>query len=834
MIRFKCSSCSFERDIADQYAGKKVLCPKCKTPNLIANQPSQPQKPVNLIKFNCPLCHKKLAVPAGFAGRRVKCNGCSHTFAVPAEQPPPENVFANAQNLLNMEKQAKAVDMPELEKMPRVSAADEPKEKKSEKVLPETKKQEEKLPVYEILQDFKDKLQVDAEAEIIEIEQRIGTRWVLILGVITVIVGVIFFLKYAYDNNWIGPLGRVVIVAAAGLAALCAGEITRRRGYEIVAKAMTALGFAMLYAADFTAYRFYELIGPPSAFILAILVTLGAVIYAVGLDEILIAVLFLIGGFLTPLIVSTGDNLPIPLFSYVLILGAATMLCACYRKWRVVNLIAFVGTFILYGGWFENFFRSQLAVTDKAPEQIAIAISWLWGFFIIYMVLPLLNDLVRKAKAQKEDVLLILSNAAVTYYYLWTILYTRYRDELALCSLGLCISHLVIRGIVSKRCKEDSALKLALLAAGLFFLTIAIPLYLNMYAVAIAWAAEAVILTLIGIRYRSVFMQICAGVAFVLSVFQLIFKLPMHHSEFVLVWNPAFGSWLFVVLAAVIFHILYRKNKWVTEYNKGIVSQIYYSAACLLLMLTLSMEWFCHCTYNIAGNNTGQTFLINGLMLLFTLFTVLFVARPVCPAGVFCRFIAVIFAFAGSVFTIYGLTRSYHGSFVIFANINFAFAVLFVAGLFAASWILKQTTEQNNAGIIFSYLFLIAAIFVLFILLNEEIYLYWYCGNKYSGKAAANWEFLANMYMSIAWAIYAAVLMVAGFWRKTALLRYISLGLFGVLLFKVFILDMRTVKSVYRIAAFLATGITLVGISYLYQFLKKKGFFETVLNDNKL
>ena len=68
--------------------------------------------------------------------------------------------------------------------------------------------------------------------------------------------------------------------------------------------------------------------------------------------------------------------------------------------------------------------------------------------------------------------------------------------------------------------------------------------------------------------------------------------------------------------------------------------------------------------------------------------------------------------------------------------------------------------------------------------------------------------------------------MVTGFWRKAKMLRFIALALFALLLAKVFILDMGTVKSVYRIAAFLATGITLVGVSYLYQYLKNKGFFE--------
>ncbi len=82
------------------------------------------------------------------------------------------------------------------------------------------------------------------------------------------------------------------------------------------------------------------------------------------------------------------------------------------------------------------------------------------------------------------------------------------------------------------------------------------------------------------------------------------------------------------------------------------------------------------------------------------------------------------------------------------------------------------------------------------------------------------------MYISVMWAIYGAVLMILGFAKKIVTLRYIAIGLFGLLLVKIFIWDTRKIESVYRIAAFLATGITLVGISYVYQFGKKKGFFE--------
>ena len=120
------------------------------------------------------------------------------------------------------------------------------------------------------------------------------------------------------------------------------------------------------------------------------------------------------------------------------------------------------------------------------------------------------------------------------------------------------------------------------------------------------------------------------------------------------------------------------------------------------------------------------------------------------------------------------------------------------------------------------------ALGLLWILLTQEIWYFWHCLDRYR-TPTANWQFIAHMCISITWAIYAIVLMVAGFWKRIRLLRYAALGLFVLLLGKIFIVDTRNVSSLYRIAGFLATGIALVGVSYLYQYLKKQGFFEGML-----
>ena len=667
------------------------------------------------------------------------------------------------------------------------------------------------------------------------LEQRIGTRWILIAGVIAVIFSVGFFLKYAYDNEWIGPLGRVVIAAIAGLVALAVGEVTRRRGYGIVAKGVTALGFAILYAAVFSARAYYELIDTTPAFALAILVTAAAMLYAVSLNEIVVAFLSLLGGFLTPVLVSTGENRPIALFTYTLILGVGAMLCALYRKWRAVNVLAFVGTFVLYTGWFEKFYRPAMKTAEGAPEQIAIALVWLGVFLAVYLILPLLYELVKKVKAKKEDVILVLANAAVVFYYLWVILFAENRQGLAFCAIGMCVAHLAMMSVVAKRCIDDLDLRLVLLAIGLFFLTIAIPLYLKMYAIAMAWAVEGVILAVIGLRYRSIWTQVGAAVALLLGFAQLLHRLPMHTMAFTPVFNKAFGTWCFVAGALLVCYIIYRRTSRLAESERGQIAQFLYAATVLLLMAAVAMEWWWHCDYNIAENAVGKRDFIRGMVIMFTVFPLLFLIRPICPPGIASKIISMILAGIGAIITMVAFSEVYIDSFRIFVNVDFAIVLLFVAGLFAGGILLKRAAhEEYNA--VFATIFTLAAIFVLWILLTEQIYLYWYCRNRFAEEAEkiANWRFLSHMYISVTWAVYGAALMVAGFWRKVPLLRYIALGLFVLLLAKVFILDTSTVKSVYRIAAFLATGITLVGVSYLYQFLRKKGFFDAMLEEKSV
>ncbi len=661
---------------------------------------------------------------------------------------------------------------------------------------------------------------VTTNAQAVSLEQRIGTRWVLVAGVVTMVFAVGFFLKHAYENQWIGPWGRVAVAGLGGLAALAIGEVTRRRGYDFVAKGVTAMGFAILYATVFAAHRWYGLIGPVPAYVLAIGVTVVAMFYAVVLDEVAIALLSLAAGYLTPIMLSTGENLPNPLFAYVLILSAGAMLCAYWRKWSPVNILAFLGTFLLYTAWFERFYRPAMDVRWP-PPQLGVATSWLAVFFLVFLILPVLHTLIRQVKSQVQDTLLVLASAAVVFYYLWTMLTDGRRDWLALSSVVMGAAYLGLMGLATLRCRADGDLRNALLIAGVAFLSLAVPLHFQANAVPVTWAVEAVALAAIGLRYRNNLVQAAAGAVLAMAIGKLLVELPLHAAPFRPILNGAFGVWCFVAAAAIACHALYRFNSRVDPTLRQTVAQVAYTAGLLLLMAAIGIELWSHEDVNQPAG--GTEFFLRQMPLVFAAFILLFAARPLCPRGRACRAVAAALAFVGSL----SLAMMYKGvrddAPVLFLNSGFVRSLALVAAVFAAACLLRRAERESEEPPELPMPVAMAAILALWVVMTEEV---WF--HHAAHRATGPWRVLAQMYISVLWAVYATVLMVAGFWKRVRPLRYVSLGIFLLLLAKIFLVDTRTVETIYRIAGFLVTGLTLVGVSYLYQYLKRKGFFEAI------
>ena len=643
------------------------------------------------------------------------------------------------------------------------------------------------------------------------LEVMLGTKWMAIAGAIAMTIGAIVALKYMYDNAMIGALGRTIIVACWGVVGIIVGHLTRVRGYDIAAKSVTALGFGLLYAADFAAFGLYKLIGAEPAFGLAILITAGALLYAALLNEMVMAFLAMLGGYLSPVLLSTGQNKPNALFGYVTILSAGVMAAAIWRKWRSVNALAFAGTAILYIAWFWKYY---------SPDQLPEATTWLAIFFVIFLTLPLIYELSKRKHAKREDVWLILTNAMFTFAYLGAILFNDHRNWMAFSAAMMSVAHFAMMAVVHKRTTDDKTLKALLFLIALALLTAAMALYLKMHYLTIAYFTEAVVLTAMAIRYNSITARVSAIVVSAIAAIAMIKNLPLHHGQFTAVFNPDFGTWIFGAAAFYFCQFLHRKHK---DALSQWLAHTYFCAAMLILVFASEMEWYYYTSH------MPEPLYLKGVLLGLMLFGVITLLPKFSPPGNMPVALSGLLTAASVLFSLGWIIDLGRGSQYVYLNQGFAFAILPVISLAVFGYLTgkRDSLDDDSRRKIKSGSYL-AIIFFVWLLLTKEMYQYWqYWQYTPRGFEIADRYGLdkGQMWISMIWAVYSAAILALGLRLKLVSLRYVAMGFITLTVLKVFLFDTRKLEGLYQIATFIMLGAVLIALSYLYHHLRKRGFF---------
>jgi uncharacterized membrane protein len=629
-----------------------------------------------------------------------------------------------------------------------------------------------------------------------------------------------FFVKFAYDNWSIGPVGRIAVCAGAGLFGLLAGEITRRLGYDFTAKGTTAIGFGLLYTAVFAGYRLYGLLPGGWSFAAAIIITAAAAVYAAVLNEQLIGLLSLAGGFLTPLLVSTGENLPNQLFGYLFIISGGMMICSYIRKWRLIDAAAFAGVVILYTGWFEKYYY-----TWQVSESVRIftALGWYGLFFALFTLRSVSEPLLKKYKAHPLHLCVIAINAVYACYILHEVLYDDYRMVFGHAVMGLAVLHAGFMISAYRRCREDWVFIDVLLAVVLFYPTLAVSVYLDGSYWSLAWSVEFAVLAVMSMRIKRLVMYVASGCVLILSWSILWFDyVPLHRGSFRAFANEGFINWAFLGVCMLLVQGFYRAGARERKDVFYRLAGVLYATGLCLLGLVCSVEWYQHCWYNLS--DAEGSFYLTGQLLIVIFGVGAFSVRPVSVDRGVCLLLLGIWSVIGTVFAVVYGAFGYEREFWLFVNPEFGVSLLLGVSFLAGSFSLTKGWHSSGAKAMSKALTFLGILY-LWVLVSEQIYIWFYCRGEY-GEGPEQWFSAGHMYVSVYWAFYAVVLMTAGFILKLKMLRYISLGIFGCLLFKILVVDMQEIESVYRILAFVITGVVLVGVSFGYQHLKKKGYFE--------
>ena len=328
-------------------------------------------------------------------------------------------------------------------------------------------------------------------------------------GALALILAVGFFLKYAFDNDWLNETARVILGGAAGMLLIAGGYRFHRRQLSVFSQGLTGAGVAILYLSIYAAFDFYHLVPQPIAFFLMALVTAAALLIALYYDARAIALLGWAGGFLTPLLLVTTELNTLGLFVYLTLLDAGLIaILVRRRRWRLLELLAVAATYGIYLTWS---FRADL------PEGLGTALAFLTLWWMLFAGTNLLRSVTGDPVNRWWRRAAIAIN--VLGYYVMLMRLTQHTEGLwdfigvqfqyaqnaSVYSTGVvtAVLSLVYFGLTAWVVRRtDDRPAAAEHATGAVLLAVLAPMsFFFSYGVIIAWALEAFALFWFGVHY---------------------------------------------------------------------------------------------------------------------------------------------------------------------------------------------------------------------------------------------------------------------------------------------------------------------------------------------
>jgi uncharacterized membrane protein len=375
------------------------------------------------------------------------------------------------------------------------------------------------------------------------LENRIGSQLFNRIGILAVLIGMAWFLKLAIDNHWIGPAGRVIIGLIAGAGLIAWSERFRGKGYAAFSYSLNAIGSGILYLSLWASFSLFHLVPASAAFAAMILVTAFNGFLCWLQNSELLALYAIVGGFSTPLLLSTGENHEVTLFGYLLILNLAALLLLALRPWSRLLLGAFLGTVLFFIGWWLSFYSNM---------QFGTTAFFLAAFFLLFAFAPRLirsHALEENASIGFGDtlalVLLPLANAVFGFLGFYALLAsagdTAVEPWLAVAFAAFYLLMLRLPTVGALRAGPP-ALSALHLTAAVVFLTIAIPLKAHGRWITIGWLVEGAAILWLSRRIESALLRVLALLALALGLIALVTLNPQASTT--ILFNERFGTYL--------------------------------------------------------------------------------------------------------------------------------------------------------------------------------------------------------------------------------------------------------------------------------------------------
>lgn len=626
------------------------------------------------------------------------------------------------------------------------------------------------------------------------LEFMMGGRAAAFAGIAILVTGIAFLVGYAIQNSWIGPGTRVVLGLIAGGVLVGIGHFVGLKDKKLIlfSRVLTGGGSALFYFSVFSAYAFYQLIGPIAAgaglFASALAVFGLSMVYAAQS----VAVLGVLGAFVTPLLI--GGDLDAGVFPlvYVALVNVPVILLGVRRKWQGLYNLSFVFTVAHYLIWMEWVGDGELW------SGLGFAVL----FFLQYAALGLLKLRCEQHVAGRTLDMVRLVSASMlllgAVYYLLDD--AGHNNWVGGAFLIMALLHMALAQFSFKVLTRFNSEILAFLAGGLIFATLALPAQLDGEWVSLGWAIEGAVLAWFAGRVKSRVLQGGALVLGLIGMMKgLLFDVSLYNDPPTLFLNARF----LVGLASAV--LLGVQGKLAERFpDEDEISARWQDSLWWIAVIGAVGIFFAD-TFWTMGTDDGFSWLITSVMLMATGAAVVLLAPRKSTVTRLGAVLLLLVPFKLLIVDAWvGLDiGGYHMTPLANAVIWVQLLMVVVIILLLIPRVVGREVDLIWPAATFSRMLNMASLAAGIGVLSIEIL-----------RKPADW---ADMAVTILWALCALALILFGMKRRSAAHRYFGLVLFALTTVKVLFVDSSDLDGLERIIAFMGTGILLLALSFAYQ-----------------
>ena len=346
------------------------------------------------------------------------------------------------------------------------------------------------------------------------IESWLGQKFMGWAAVLLLLFATGFFLKYAFDNKWIGPLGQVAIGVLAGSALCVGGFVMHRRGRWLACQMLTAAGIVLLYLCTFSTFGFYDLMPRDRAGVYFVLIVVEAALLAGLYNAQSIAVMAVVGALLSPILLRSELDQYRSLFLYLAILDLGFVALALWRRWLIIGLLALIGTQWLFWTWWIDRYH---------PAKFTAVLSFQLALFALFLIHDMIAPVFARRKAHPAQLVGLVFNTSCLCFATYFLMEADLRLWLPPLALGLGALLAGLVYLVQVRSPEDAPLQLVPLAISASLIAVAVGLRAEAPWIALGWAVEGATLWWVGLRLRVVPIRVFAAAFLLLAAGRFFF-----------------------------------------------------------------------------------------------------------------------------------------------------------------------------------------------------------------------------------------------------------------------------------------------------------------------